>query len=234
MSNLKIQIVKYFFIGIFCVSLDMSLFLLEIDVFGVKPALANLISSHVGIFASYFLNSRYTFEVVSFPAARFLSFYMVGFIGYLFGHYFLVLGTRYTSVPIELIKISSYLGIFLIQFLINKLVTFGELTADISHWALTYILSNEMFGLPVDQTRRARDVETIGLALAHMELFYRLVFAGLLGLYAGGAWLVQILSLRAVKTSHFYAVARNFFPFKLIIRWLRSFYLLSSLGASRG
>jgi putative flippase GtrA len=224
-------------IGVFCVSLDWTVFYFEIYYLKLSPAPANLVSSHVGIFSSYFLNTTITFRGVGPTVLRFTSFYAVGFLGYLFGQGFLSLGMLYTDVRPEILKGLSYIGIFVIQFSMNKLVTFGNI-GDIGDRvvgrALRYIVRKGLFGLPVNDAYANADADHMRLTVSRMEPLYRVAFTILLTCYAGLSLLFTRISLGKVGSGEIYRIARHVFPFPLVLRWLRNFYILSATGAERG
>ena len=237
-SKLRVQVVSYTLIGVSCVSLDWAIFYSEIYYLKLNPALANLVSSHAGILASYILNSIITFRGAGpIAALRFASFYAVGFIGYVFGQVFLSLGMVYTDMRPEILKGLSFIGIFILQFTMNKTITFGDIGGigdRIVRWALRNIVRKGLFGLPVKACDADASADGMALAVSRMEPLYRLAFTILLSCYASFALLVGALSLGAIGSGAIYQIARRVFPFPLLLRWLRNFYILSETGAARG
>jgi hypothetical protein len=183
------------------------------------------------------LNSTITFRHAGPTVLRFASFYAVGFTGYIFGQAFLSLGLMYTDVRPEVLKGLSYIGIFIIQFSMNKLITFGDIGGlgdRIVGAALRHIVRKSLFGLTVNAIDADEAADCMTLAVSRMEPFYRLGFTALLTCYAGLSLLLRTLSFGAVGSGEIYRIARHVFPFPLVLKWLRNFYLLSETGAVRG
>jgi len=125
LSNVyKSQFIKYGLIGAFSASLDLAIFLILISFFLVDVLFANAFSIHFGILISFFLNSRLNFKKINKIYIRFLRFYTTAFLGFLLSHSFLYVGLNFTEISSEIIKIASFPFIFLMQFYINKKVTF--------------------------------------------------------------------------------------------------------------
>ena len=153
MLNLRKQAIRYACFGVLCASTDWLFFCFELNVLKMDSLLANFISSHLGIFLSYYLNSRYTFNAKGGVIYRFLSFYLVGLVGYIFAHFFLKVGLETTSFRPEIIKGVSYIGIFIIQFTLNKVITFGGGWKAFRLFLLKYLNKNNMLGLEFDLGR---------------------------------------------------------------------------------
>ena len=114
----------YALIGGFCATLDFCVYSF-LCYFSVVPYLwANIISTNVGILTSFALNRSLNFKVKDKTSLRFISFYLVGMIG--LGISSLML---YTMVDIAgwnevVCKLLSIVIVALVQFLLNKFITF--------------------------------------------------------------------------------------------------------------
>jgi putative flippase GtrA len=118
--------IKYALIGIICASIDWLIFTLLVNEFHFSLFLANLISTHIGIFLSFTLNLRINFVVKDKIFNRFIFFYSIGFIGYIFGHFMIHFLVNNVYLSPSTSKIFSCFGVFLIQFTLNKLITFKK------------------------------------------------------------------------------------------------------------
>lgn len=118
------NLILYGIIGGFCSALDFGIYTLLCH-FDVLPYLgANVISIHCGIICSFFLNRSYNFRVKDKAAQRFLAFYAVGLTGLAVSE-----GVLYLMISVahwnELIcKLVSIVVVALIQFVLNKCITF--------------------------------------------------------------------------------------------------------------
>ena len=118
------SLILYAFIGGACAALDFCVYTL-LCYFSIVPYLwANIISTNIGIFTSFALNRSINFKVKDKTPLRFVSFYLVGLIG--LGISSLML---YTMVGLagwnEMVcKLISIVVVALIQFILNKFITF--------------------------------------------------------------------------------------------------------------
>ena len=220
------QGIKYFGIGFFCVTVDWLFFCIEIYILKLEPILANFISSHIGIFLSFYLNCKYNFIVKNSIFYRFISFYMVGLIGYIFGHFFLKTGLSISSFSSEVIKAFSYVGIFYLQFTLNKLITFGSAWKDFRFYILKYLARNKMLGLGFDLSKERGAIEVISDSLGGMELFFQFVLISVLFSYILISNLLNIFSLGYFGTNKSFLIFSKLIPFNFAIRWLRSYSLM--------
>jgi putative flippase GtrA len=85
---------------------------------------ANVISIHVGIFTSFILNRQLNFKVKNKTALRFLSFYTIGLIGLGISELMLYLMVTVGEMNELICKLISIVVVALIQFLLNKYITF--------------------------------------------------------------------------------------------------------------
>ena len=116
------DLLLYAIIGGFCAALD----------FGVYSALcfilpylwANVISTHCGIFCSFLLNRQFNFKVKNKTVIRFLSFYIVGLIGLGISSLLLYLLVNIASLNELVCKLLTIVLVAIIQFILNKFITF--------------------------------------------------------------------------------------------------------------
>ena len=129
------NLILYGIIGGFCAALDYAVstglvyskILPDITVFGYlfnAEQVALAIGIHVGIFTSFILNRSYNFKVKNKTAVRFLSFYAIGLFGWFISavmlHYMVVLG----DMKFWAFKLIATVVVALIQFVLNKFITF--------------------------------------------------------------------------------------------------------------
>ena len=118
------NLILYGMIGGFCAALDFGVYSL-LCLWDVMPYLwANIISIHVGIFTSFVLNRSLNFKVKDNAAVRFLSFYTVGLIGLGISELMLYLMVAMGGWNELACKLLSIVVVALVQFLLNKYITF--------------------------------------------------------------------------------------------------------------
>lgn len=118
------NLILYGIIGGFCAALDFGIYT-ALCYWNIMPYLwANIISIHIGIFASFALNRSLNFKVKDKPATRFLSFYAVGLIGLGISELMLYLMVTIGGLNELLCKLISIVVVALIQFFLNKYITF--------------------------------------------------------------------------------------------------------------
>lgn len=118
------NLILYGLIGGFCAALDFGIYTLLCG-FDIMPYLwANVISTHIGIFTSFILNRQVNFKVKNKTALRFVSFYAVGLTGLGISELMLYLMVTVAGWNEVVCKLISMAVAALIQFLLNKFVTF--------------------------------------------------------------------------------------------------------------
>jgi len=118
------NLILYGLIGGFCATLDFGVYTLLCH-YDIMPYLwANVISIHVGIFTSFILNRQLNFKVKNKTALRFLSFYTIGLIGLGISELMLYLMVTVGEMNELICKLISIVVVALIQFLLNKYITF--------------------------------------------------------------------------------------------------------------
>lgn len=131
MKNMIIEIYSRFrnlmlygLIGGFCAALDFGIYT-GLCYWDIIPYLwANIISIHIGIFTSFILNRSFNFKVKDKVKTRFLSFYAVGLVGLGISEGMLYLMVTKGGGNEIACKLVSIVVVALIQFLLNKYITF--------------------------------------------------------------------------------------------------------------
>jgi len=132
----------YFAIGFTGLFIDLGLFVVFVRVFHMSPYIANPISTTIGIINNFLLNAYFNFKKTDHLFARFLSFYAVGWVGILLAEVILWLFTDLWGIPVrqllqivsekvaeyqvEVVKGGSLFIIALLQYTLNKQVSFRE------------------------------------------------------------------------------------------------------------
>ena len=124
--NKQKQLVIYLIIGGFCAGLDYLFFVFLVRVFSFQYLFANAISINVGIITSFILNRHYNFKMKDKTFIRFLFFYSVGLLGLVISSGMLVVMIEWLSYNKYVSKLISLIVIALIQFLLNKFITFKK------------------------------------------------------------------------------------------------------------
>lgn len=117
------QLFSYGIIGAFSSGIDALLFHFLVYKLEVYSVLANVFSVIVGILISFLLNSHFTFKVKNKILIRFVSFFAVGLFGLLLSTGIIALGEK-MEWDIFITKIISIFIVAIIQFILNKFVSF--------------------------------------------------------------------------------------------------------------
>lgn len=119
------QIIKYAFFGGFGVLTDIIFYFLLVSN-EVNYQLANFVGYFAGTLISFFLNRSYTFKVKDKVIQRIIKFFLVAFLGY-------ICSTGVLYILIELIELDKMLSklitlffVLIIQFTLNKKITFKQ------------------------------------------------------------------------------------------------------------
>lgn len=120
------NLILYGIIGGCCAALDFGIYtaLCYWDV--MSYLVANIISIHVGIFTSFVLNRSINFKVKDKVTMRFLSFYAVGLTGLGISELMLYLMVTVGGLNQVLCKLLSIVVVALVQFMLNKYITFRK------------------------------------------------------------------------------------------------------------
>lgn len=118
------NLILYGIIGGFCAALDFGVYSVLCYWDFMPYMVANIISIHIGILTSFALNRSINFKVTDKVTTRFLSFYMVGLVGLGISEGMLYLMVTKGGWNEIVCKLVSIVVVALIQFLLNKYITF--------------------------------------------------------------------------------------------------------------
>ena len=122
------NLILYGIIGGFCSALDFGVYT-ALCHFEIMPYLwANVISIHIGIFTSFLLNRQVNFKVKDKTPQRFLSFYIVGLTGLGISTLMLYLMVDLAHWNYIVCKLITIVVVALVQFVLNKYITFKRIT----------------------------------------------------------------------------------------------------------
>ncbi len=118
------QLLLYSLIGCSGVMLDLLLFALLFNMFGVDKNLATLMSTLTGMTNNFLLNAYFNFKVHSNLLRRLLEFYCVGLVGIVITVLLFKLFADSMGMNANVVKVGSLPLILIVQFLLNKHWTF--------------------------------------------------------------------------------------------------------------
>lgn len=118
------QFILYSIIGVLSASLDFVVFTFLTNFFVLNYLIANVISVNSGIANSFLLNRRFNFKINDKPLKRFATFYAVGLLGLCMSSIGLWLCVEIVSLDVSVSKIIVIFMITILQFSLNKLITF--------------------------------------------------------------------------------------------------------------
>lgn len=124
-STSFIQLVKYVLIGILGLVVDFGVYTI-LTYFKMNVEIANIISSTCGIINNFFWNSYANFKVHDRLILRFISYFLVGQITTIFTTISLFIFATKMGFPHLIVKIIATFVATLIQFIINKIITFRK------------------------------------------------------------------------------------------------------------
>ena len=124
-STSFIQLVKYVLIGILGLIVDFGVYTV-LTHFTINVEIANIISSTCGIINNFFWNSYTNFKVHDRLILRFISYFLVGQITSIFTTISLFIFATKMGFPHLIVKIIATFVATLIQFIINKIITFRK------------------------------------------------------------------------------------------------------------
>ena len=116
------NLILYGMIGGTCAFLDFVIY--SVLCLVMSFLVANIISTHCGILCSFYLNRKYNFKVENSVLKRFLLFYAVGLLGLLVSEILLDIMVNAYSVEKLIAKIVTIIVVALMQFILNKFITF--------------------------------------------------------------------------------------------------------------
>ena len=124
-STSFIQLVKYVLIGILGLVVDFGVYTI-LTHFKMNVEIANIISSTCGIINNFFWNSYANFKVHDRLILRFISYFLVGQITTIFTTISLFIFATKMGFPHLIVKIIATFVATLIQFIINRIITFRK------------------------------------------------------------------------------------------------------------
>ncbi|MDB6232779.1 GtrA family protein [Lactobacillus amylovorus] len=124
-STSFIQLVKYVLIGVLGLVVDFGVYTI-LTHFKMNVEIANIISSTCGIINNFFWNSYANFKVHDRLILRFISYFLVGQITTIFTTISLFIFATKMGFPHLIVKIIATFVATLIQFIINKIITFRK------------------------------------------------------------------------------------------------------------
>lgn len=120
-----VQLVKYVLIGVLGLVVDFGIYTI-LTHFKMNVEIANIISSTCGIINNFLWNSYTNFKVHDRMILRFISYFIVGQITTVFTTVSLFIFVTKLCYPHLIVKIVATFVATLIQFVINKVVTFRK------------------------------------------------------------------------------------------------------------
>lgn len=120
-----VQLVKYVLIGVLGLVVDSGIYTI-LTHFKMNVEIANIISSTCGIINNFLWNSYTNFKVHDRMILRFISYFIVGQITTVFTTVSLFIFVTKLGYPHLIVKIVATFVATLIQFVINKVVTFRK------------------------------------------------------------------------------------------------------------
>lgn len=120
-----VQLVKYVLIGVLGLVVDFGIYTI-LTHFKMNVEIANIISSTCGIINNFLWNSYTNFKVHDRMILRFISYFIVGQITTVFTTVSLFIFVTKLGYPHLIVKIVATFVATIIQFVINKVVTFRK------------------------------------------------------------------------------------------------------------
>lgn len=120
------NLILYGVIGTVSASVDFVVFYTLNTIYGIHYLISNTTSIGIGISISFYLNRNFNFKVKDNGFKRFLIFSFVGLSGLLISSVILFILVEIFHFQTILSKILSIILVVIIQFLINKSITFKK------------------------------------------------------------------------------------------------------------
>ena len=124
-----VQLVKYVLIGALGLVVDFGIYTI-LTHFKMNVEIANIISSTCGIINNFLWNSYTNFKVHDRMILRFISYFIVGQITTVFTTISLFVFVTKLGYPHLMVKVIATFMATLIQFVINKVVTFRKVKKE--------------------------------------------------------------------------------------------------------
>lgn len=121
-----IVLIRYFFIGISAAGLDLVIYFVLFNYINWNALVSTTISVSVATIYAFVLNAVYNFRVKGKVILRLLSYSFVSGVGLLISVALLYVFTDVYGYDGNLVKVLSLPVIFLVQYLLNKNITFAQ------------------------------------------------------------------------------------------------------------
>jgi putative flippase GtrA len=119
-------VVLYFFIGSSAAVVDYGVFLALFNIADIQSVHATVVSIGVATIYGFLLNAKYNFKINDKIFFRFISYSVVSGIGMLFSVAFLYVFNVRMGFDGNIMKLLSLPFIFVIQYTLNKAVSFRK------------------------------------------------------------------------------------------------------------
>ena len=116
--------ILYGIIGLIATVVDVSIFQLLINKIKINYIVANCVSMPIGAFLSFTLNSYYNFKVKNDFFKRFLTFFIIILVGFFISNVLIYLMVHFLTIEKLVAKSISIICVALLQFSLNKVITF--------------------------------------------------------------------------------------------------------------
>lgn len=120
------NLILYGIIGGISSGLDFLIYYLLVNIVGIHYLIANTCSILIGITTSFTLNRHYNFKVKDKTKQRFVVFLCVGLFGLLLSTLILYICIQQLKLDELLSKLLSIVFVVVMQFIINKNITFKK------------------------------------------------------------------------------------------------------------
>ncbi|MBN2461366.1 MAG: GtrA family protein [Candidatus Cloacimonetes bacterium] len=120
------QMVLYALIGLSGMLLDFAVYYLLSSLVGIHYLIANIISVILAITNNYLLNLHFNFRTFNRIYRRYITFLMIGLAGLVISSVMVTLFIEQMAIDKITAKVYSIVFVVIIQFLLNKFITFRE------------------------------------------------------------------------------------------------------------
>jgi len=120
------QLIVYCIIGCTGATLDFVVYALLTNVAGMHYQIANFLSVSFGIINNFFWNCYFNFKMKDKILKRLVSFYSVGMFGWALSAGCLWLFVEVMSINVLIAKLGTIFFVTVVQFCLNKFITFKK------------------------------------------------------------------------------------------------------------
>lgn len=120
------ELLLYGVIGGASAALDIGIFSLLVEVFNIAWQAAQTVSVGVAMVFSFLINSHYNFRKTDAMHRRFALFVLASLFGYGVGYGVIQVLHESMGYNESIAKLASLPFVFVVQFAINKLITFSD------------------------------------------------------------------------------------------------------------